>query len=279
VADVFTRLGFAYKEQQGVFEVQPPAERLDIMLSEDLIEEVGRIVGYDAVPAVALPPATSAPTINAHFAAAEAAREELVVQGYSEVFTSVFAEAGERMVLNKIDSVRPYLRSTLVPGLTDALQKNKPNKELLGLSEIKLFEIGTVWKDGEEQVLLGTISEKESAKERLLLPLEVKKYQTLPLSAAIRFESFSKYPYMVRDIAVWVPTDTDAEALRSTLQTEAGELAVEVRLFDRFPKEGKVSLAFRIIFQSSKRTLTELEVTERMAVIGAFLVEKGFEIR
>src|SRR6185437_435046 len=127
-----------------------PSERLDIIIPEDLVEEVGRIVGYDKVPATPLPPFEGAVAINKNFYAAEAARQEWLAKGYSEVFTSVFADKGERLILNKIDGVKPYLRTSLVPGLTEALAKNKPNKDLLGLKEIKLFEIGVVWKDGKE---------------------------------------------------------------------------------------------------------------------------------
>src|SRR3989344_2361188 len=55
IADAFARLGFAYKEEAGVFEVQAPFERLDITIPEDLIEEVARVVGYDKIPATPLP--------------------------------------------------------------------------------------------------------------------------------------------------------------------------------------------------------------------------------
>src|SRR6185312_1908287 len=102
VSDVFLRLGFAYKEEAGVFQVQIPPERLDITIPEDLVEEVGRIVGYDKVPATPLPPFEGQVEINQNFYAAEAAREEWMSKGYSEVFTSVFADKGERLVLNKI---------------------------------------------------------------------------------------------------------------------------------------------------------------------------------
>ena len=142
IANVFARLGFAYKEEQGVFEVQVPPERLDIVIAEDLVEEVVRIVGYEHVTGVQLPPLGIKPEINKNFYAAEAAREELQAKGYSEVFTSVFTDKGERVVLNKVDGVKPYLRDSLVPGLQEALKKNIPNKEILGLKEIKLFEIG-----------------------------------------------------------------------------------------------------------------------------------------
>ncbi len=50
-------------------------------------------------------------------------------------------------------------------------------------------------------------------------------------------------------------------------------------LFDRFEKADKVSLAFRLIFQSAERTLTDEEVNMLMEKVYAALKEKGFEIR
>lgn len=280
IADAFARLGFAYKEEDGVFEVQPPPERLDITIAEDLIEEVARIVGYDKIPATPLPAPAAAPEISKNFYAAEKAREEWAAKGYSEVFTSVFADRGERVVLNKVDGVRPYLRDSLIPGLADALAKNKPNKELLGLKEIRLFEIGTVWKDGKEAVMLGTVSEKEKATEMMLVgPESPQAYDELPLSQAARYQSFSKYPYIVRDIALWVPADTNADAVRENIRAEAGELLRNVFLFDTFSKEGRISLAFRLVFQSFDRTLTEAEANAAMERVASKLRAQGFEIR
>lgn len=280
VADTLTRLGFAYKEQDGVFEVQPPQERLDIGIAEDLIEEVGRMVGYDTVPAIPLPPAAAAPAVNKNYFAAEKAREEWTHKGYSEVFTSVFADKGERVVLNKVDGVRPYLRDSLLPGLTEALAKNKPNKDLLGLKDIKLFEIGVVWKGGTEHLMIGTVTEKEKAIEMELVgPESPEAYDDLPLSAAERYQPFSRQPYMVRDIALWVPADTNADAVRENIKAEAGELCQAVRLFDTFEKEGKMSLAFRLIFQSFEKTLTEAEANDAMQKVSEKLKAQGFEIR
>lgn len=279
IADVFQRLGFAYKEEHGVFEVQVPFQRLDIAIPEDLIEEVGRIVGYDRVPAVPLPATTAKPSVNANFYAAEKAREELVSQGYSEVFTSVFTDQGERAVANKIGGERPYLRDSLLPGLADALKKNIPNKDLLGLKEVKLFEIGPVWKGGTEVVMLGTVSEKGKAEEMPLEPINAAQYDELPTSSAERYQSYSKYPYIVRDIAAWVPGGTEAADVQHLITSEAGELCQAVRLFDRFEKGERVSLAFRIVFQSFERTLTEAEVNAIMEKVAAALRAKGFEIR
>ncbi len=279
IADVFSRLGLPYKEESGVFEVQVPFERLDLVIPEDLIEEVGRIVGYDKVPATPLPPFAGKPEVNTNFYAAEHAREELAAQGYSEVYTSVFAEKGERVVLNKVDGVRPYLRQSLIPGLMDALERNARNKELLGLKEVKLFEVGTVWKDGKEITMLGTISEKQAAQEKPLAGVDAQSYEELPLSEAQRFAPFSKYPYIVRDVAMWIPSTNDEQQVQQIIQKEAGPLAVKISLFDRFEKGGKTSLAFRLIFQSFDRTLEDAEANAAMEHVYAALKEKGFEIR
>ncbi|HVY72488.1 MAG TPA: phenylalanine--tRNA ligase subunit beta [Candidatus Paceibacterota bacterium] len=279
VADVFQRLGFSYKEESGVFEVQPPFERLDLVIAEDLIEEVGRIIGYDKITATPLPPFPKKSEINAGFYAAEKAREELIAQGYSEVFTSVFAESGERTVLNKVDGVKPHLRSDLKTGLLDAWQKNQPNKDLLGLKEVKLFEIGVVWVGGTEETHIATVDAKGVAAERVLEPIAAESYDAHPLSDAERYETFSRYPYIVRDVAFWTPAGTDEDVVMKEIEEKAGELCVRISLFDRFQKGEKTSLGYRLIFQSFERTLTEAEVNQIMQEISRILVEKGFEVR
>ncbi len=279
IADSFDRLGFSYTKENEVFVVTPPFERLDLQIAEDLVEEVGRIQGYDHVPPLQLPPFPKEVEINENFAAAEAVREGLVAQGFSEVFTSVFTDAGERVVLNKVDGIKPYLRSSLVPGLQDALKKNIPNKDLLGLKEVKLFEVGTVWKDGKEVVVVGTVTEKQPATEKVLAKEGAPTSEVLPLSQTQQYKSFSKFPYIVRDVAFWAPADTDEQRIIEILKKEAGELCVKTTLFDRFEKGDKTSYAFRLIFQSFERTLVDEEVNKLMEIVYAVLLKNGFEIR
>ena len=180
-ADAFQRLDLQFEKKGDEFMVVVPFERLDLVIPEDLVEEVARIVGYEKIPTTLLPPSSQKLEISKNFYAAERMREELIAKGYSEVYTSVFAAEGERVVLNKVDSVRPYLRANLVDGLGEALQKNIRNKELLQLTEVKLFEIGPVWKGGKEVWMVGTVSEKEKASEKLLEPIAAKEYENLPL--------------------------------------------------------------------------------------------------
>ncbi|KKW38053.1 hypothetical protein A2852_01780 [Candidatus Adlerbacteria bacterium RIFCSPHIGHO2_01_FULL_54_23] len=274
VSDAFARLGL---KSEGNFTVRVPFERLDLEIPEDLIEEVARIVGYDKIPALPLEPDPSLgkPPVNPNFYAAEKTRDELMSQGYSEVYTSVFAERGERAVLNKVGGGKPYLRDGLIPGLRDALERNSRHKDILGLKKIKLFEIGTVWKDGEEKIIVGTADER-GVSEKPLKPLSADKYDDLPLSAAMHYQPFSKYPYIVRDVAFWTAEKTGAEKI---IQREAGPLLVKISLFDKFEKNGRMSLAYRLVFQSFERTLTEQEVNEIILKIQEVLGKSGFEIR
>lgn len=281
IRDAFTRLGFSFEEKDEAFIVTVPFERLDILIPENLIEEIARIEGFDSIPSIELPAPSVPVTVNQNFYASEWVREHLVSEGYSEVVTSVFADRGERAVLNKVDSVRPFLRTTLTDGLNDALKKNVQNKDLLGLKEVKLFEIGTVWKEGKEVVVAGIVTEKEKAKED---PLSVflknaAAYDSLPLSQTERYQPYSRYPSITRDIAMWVPAETSVNDVESTLKDHAGSLCVRIDLFDEFKKETQVSYAFRLVFQSFDKTLTDDEINAEMENVYSAVKAKGWIVR
>ena len=281
IRDSFNRLGLLFEEKGDEFIVTPPFERLDLTIPEDLIEEIARIIGYDSIPAKELPPVEGEVGINQNFAATERVRKDLTALGYSEVFTSVFADKGEVAVANKIDSIKPFLRSTLADGLNDALKKNVQNKDLLGLKEVKLFEIGTVWKDGEEKLMAGIVTEKEKAKEDPLSMYvkETSAYEELPLSETERYQSFSRYPSITRDIALWVPADISSDDVRKVIEEFAGTLMTRLDLFDEFKKETQVSYAFRLVFQSFEKTLTDNEANAAMEHVYEAVKSKGWTVR
>lgn len=282
VEDVLKRLGFMFTQSSDAFAVQVPFERLDITIPEDLIEEVGRMVGYETVAAVELPALSRPFEVNQNFAAAEKVREELTAQGYSEVFTSVFVEKGERAVSNKVGGDKPFLRANLTDGLTEALKKNIQSKDLLGLKEVKLFEIGTVWLKDKEMIMVGVVTEKVKAAEEPLAEYvkgDVSAYDTLPLSDTARFAQFSRYPYIVRDVALWAPKGTETVELLDIIRAHSGSLLVRSELFDTFEKGERVSYAFRLVFQSFDETLTDLVANERMESVYTSLRAKGYEIR
>jgi phenylalanyl-tRNA synthetase beta subunit len=93
------------------------------------------------------------------------------------------------------------------------------------------------------------------------------------------YKPFSMYPFIARDIAFWAPVDTDVRLTKSNILENAGEILVRLDQFDRFEKEGRVSYAFRLIFQSLERTLTDEEVNAVMEKVSAALRAKGYEVR
>ena len=104
----------------------------------------------------------------------------------------------------------------------------------------------------------------------------------------VKYEKISPYPFVGRDIAVFVPEGVGEEEIRKIIKSEAGELLVRgPKLFDRFEKKNKdtgeiekVSYAFKMIFQSQEKTLTDEEVNEIMIRVTEVLNNReGWEVR
>jgi phenylalanyl-tRNA synthetase beta chain len=87
-----------------------------------------------------------------------------------------------------------------------------------------------------------------------------------------------------RDLAVLVERAQPAGALSEEIRKVAGPDLVSVEIFDRYEgrgiPEGRVSLAFRLVFQRADRTLTDAEVNRVMDRIVAALASRfGAELR
>ena len=95
-----------------------------------------------------------------------------------------------------------------------------------------------------------------------------------------RFMGISVYPYTTRDISFWVAgSDKTAEDYQDIINRSGARFVKKVFLFDEFEKEGRVSYAFSVVFQSQDRTLTDLEVDVDMKKITLVLQELGCEVR
>lgn len=91
---------------------------------------------------------------------------------------------------------------------------------------------------------------------------------------------WSLYPFISRDIALWVPEDASKDKVEKIIRENTGDLVVKgPELFDEFKKEGKVSYAFRIVFQSYERTLTDSEVNEQMEKVKEAVEKEGWQVR
>jgi len=84
----------------------------------------------------------------------------------------------------------------------------------------------------------------------------------------LRATPLPRYPWVVRDVSMLVDDTLSAETVRGTIRSVAPSTLIEVREFDRYQgkgiPDGKVSLSFRLTFQSPERTLTDEEVQTSM---------------
>ncbi len=148
------------------FVVTVPAERLDLRLKEDLIEDIGRMYGYDKLPTTLPEKSAKHPKINKLFYYSQKIRNILIEMGFDEVQTYAFQNKGEVELENPLASDKGFLRANLETGLKKSLELNSHNAELLGLDEVKIFEIGNVFAKGGEEMRLG-IALKNVKKDKI----------------------------------------------------------------------------------------------------------------
>ena len=148
VAEILGRLEMDVQQQGEDWQVIPPAFRFDIELEEDLIEEVGRIVGYDQLPNTRPQGALWMKARPETSLSLRRIRHFLVDQGYQEAITYSFVSPELQSLLaptdavvnlsNPISSDMATMRTTLWPGLIQAMQHNLNRQQ----NRISLFECG-----------------------------------------------------------------------------------------------------------------------------------------
>ena len=96
-----------------------------------------------------------------------------------------------------------------------------------------------------------------------------------------KFKMWSLFPFIARDVAVWVPEGVGSSDVEKIIKENAGDMIVRgPELFDEFKKGDQISYAFRMIFQSYDRTLTDMEINEIMTKITNKIKEKqGWQVR
>ena len=150
-AGALRRLGLAVEEGDGLVTVTPPSYRFDLLIEEDLIEEVTRVVGYENLPDTPpLAPITARVRPEAR-RGPFAVRRQLAQLGYQETINFSFVEerwehelAGNSApirLLNPIASQMSVMRSSLLGSLIAVLKFNLDRRA----DRVKLFEVGRVF--------------------------------------------------------------------------------------------------------------------------------------
>ena len=151
VERILRSLGMQVAPTTDGWSVVPPSRRFDIAIEDDLIEEVARIHGYDAIPTTLPGGATRlvAPT-ETRVAEADvrrhlAARDWLEAIDYAFVDGALLAQwqAGEGVVqlANPLSAELGVMRTRLLPGLVASLARNVARQQ----SRVRLFELGKVF--------------------------------------------------------------------------------------------------------------------------------------
>jgi phenylalanyl-tRNA synthetase beta chain len=92
------------------------------------------------------------------------------------------------------------------------------------------------------------------------------------------FQTYSSFPASDRDIAFYVKNSVSVAELQRTMRKAAGKLLESITLFDEYKgdrvPEGQRSLAFRLVYRTSDRTLKDDDIEPAMQKVRDSLVDK-----
>ncbi|HSV75053.1 MAG TPA: phenylalanine--tRNA ligase subunit beta [Chthonomonadales bacterium] len=155
VRTALARLGFDETESGVSIEFAVPSFRPDVVREIDLVEEVGRVLGYDRIPERLPEGATTQGRDTDLSTRMGCARRLLVGCGLQEVVGhSLLASneldrpiaAGDRVAIRSaLSADLAGLRASLLPGLVDVLDRNARR----GHGRLAAFEIGRVFRRTE----------------------------------------------------------------------------------------------------------------------------------
>jgi len=273
VKDILKRLEFRIidiKPQSILVEV--PTFRLDINIPEDLIEEIGRIYGYQKIKAVFPLASLILPRRNLDVFWEDISKNILKEAGFSEVYNYSFVSekdinlylanqykpphqnfgGGDKSAVieveNPISIEQKYLRPSLIPNLLKNIQRNQKNFE-----EIKIFELGKIFYPlkTEKRMLTGLIAGKNSeffqakgAVDLLLRKLGI---------SNIWYDSWQSIPTESK-ISIWHPKKCAAIKIDHQKIGFLGEISPKV--LDKFKIDRKI-IIFDIDFEKLSKLSSE----------------------
>jgi phenylalanyl-tRNA synthetase beta chain len=157
VTRVLTLLGCTVAADGDGLEVTPPSFRPDLQREVDLIEEIGRITGYDHIAGSQTATAPWLKPLERRFALRRSLRTRLCGLGFDEVVTTSVVDNrwldwvgdGGRAVrlANPPTEAQSCLRSTLVTSLLEVARRNLNQR----LNTVRVFELGRVFCQIEDR--------------------------------------------------------------------------------------------------------------------------------
>ncbi len=162
IESIFKRLNFAVNKHGTGWGMVAPTYRYDMEIEADLIEEIGRVYGYNNLPEVNVDAPMRLPALAENKQDLYDLKKNLVAKGFHEVITYSFVEEKAQQKLmpsvaaislkNPISDDMKAMRTSLFPGLLSTVAYNQNRQQ----SRLKLFETGLVFinQDGTIENLI-----------------------------------------------------------------------------------------------------------------------------
>lgn len=169
IIEQLTRLGLELDLTEEGWRVKVPSFRFDLTIEADLIEELGRLYGYDRLPSTQPISKIRPPLRIETETPADRIRKILASRGYQEAITYSFVDPqlqqqldpkGDSVILaNPISIDMAVMRTTLWPGLIQALRYNLHRQQ----ERVRLFEYGLTFNGRlpnirQEKTIAGIVS-------------------------------------------------------------------------------------------------------------------------
>ena len=155
ISRILTSLGFNLSSKKGAFDASVPYYRAtrDISIPEDLVEEIGRIYGYENIPQSAPKIESTASEVDSVREAEHLLRDALRSKGCSECYSYSFMNSAKASELgydientielrNTVSGELNKMRTSLIPGMLDAISLNAKN-----YPAFSLFELGRTYEE------------------------------------------------------------------------------------------------------------------------------------
>lgn len=181
VIDVLSRLDFNPVVNDKIT-VTIPTYRTDLVIEEDIIEEVIRIIGYDRLPSTLPLMKATVGTLNNRQKMRRAIRTMLVNNGFNEAITYTLVSQDELdsaiMPLDKpyelaspMSEERRYIRTSILPSLLESVSFNQNRS----IKNIALFEISNVYEENkyEERLAIAIANNLHQSKwQKINIPAD-----------------------------------------------------------------------------------------------------------
>ena len=151
VEKIFKDLGFGIAGNEAGWSVTAPTFRFDMAIEMDLIEEIGRVYGYNNLPETPVNAPMTLNELDESEQSLNTLKHALVQRGYNEVVTYSFVAEDKQQLIapelpyvllqNPISEDMKAMRTTLFPGLLNSIAYNQNRQQ----SRVRLFEAGLVF--------------------------------------------------------------------------------------------------------------------------------------